>query len=98
MDSETASSAYTGDQTGLTTDESTGSLFKPDPLLSAQYFETLHRKTILEPEKRLMLAILEDAINCFQNNLSVQSVKSKRLFPGSGGVDRRSGQRWGGFL
>jgi hypothetical protein len=80
MDSETASSAYTRDQTGLTPDERIGALFQPDSLLSTHYFETLRRKTILEPEKRLMLAILEDAINCFQDNLPAQSLRSRRLF------------------
>ena len=80
MDSETASSAYTRDQTGLTPDERIGALFQPDSLLSAYYFETLRRKTILEPEKRLMLAILEDAINCFQDNLPAQNLRGRRLF------------------
>src|SRR4030095_4575530 len=79
MDSETASSAYTRDQTGLTPDERIGALFQPDSLLSTHYFETL-RKTILEPEKRLMLAILEDAIHCFQDNLFTRNVRGKRLF------------------
>jgi len=80
MDSERASSAYTRDQTGLTPDERIGALFQPDSLLSAHYFGTLRRKTLLEPEKRLMLAILEDAIHCFQDNLLTQNVRSRRLF------------------
>lgn len=80
MDSETASSVYTRDQTGLTPDERIGALFQPDSLLSTHYFETLRRKTVLEPEKRLMLAILEDAIHCFQDNLLAQNVRSRRLF------------------
>jgi hypothetical protein len=46
-------------------DERIGSLFQPDSLLVAQYFGTLRRETLFEPEKRLMLAILEDAINGF---------------------------------
>ena len=49
-------------------------------LVSAQYFENLRSKTLLEPEKRLMLAVLEDAINCFQDNVLAQSGKRKRLF------------------
>jgi hypothetical protein len=80
MNSEGASSAYMREQTGLTTDERIGSLFQPSSLLSAEYFEALRRKTILEPEKRLMLAILEDAVDCFQNNVFAQSVKGRRLF------------------
>jgi len=77
MDSESATSASTRDQTGLTPD---GFLFQPDSLLSAHYFGTLRRKTLLEPEKRLMLAILEDAIHCFQDNLLTQNARSRRLF------------------
>lgn len=61
-------------------DEKLASLFQPDTLLSAQYFDSLRRKTVLEPEKRLMLALLEDAIHCFQNNLSAQTVRKKKLF------------------
>src|SRR6266568_6503628 len=80
MDSERASSASTRDQTGLTPDERIGFLFQPDSLLSAHYFATLRRKTLLEPEKRLMLAILEDVIHCFQDNLLTQNVRSRRLF------------------
>src|SRR2546427_4365343 len=80
MSEERASIVRTPDRTGLTTDEKIGSLFQPDSLLSAQYFETLRRKTLVEPEKRLMLAILEDGINCFQENLRAQDVRRSRLF------------------
>jgi hypothetical protein len=44
------------------------SLFEPDALLPIQYFETLRRRTPLEPEKRLMWAVLEDAIETYQNH------------------------------
>ena len=63
-----------------TTDEKLASLFQPDTLLSSQYFDSLRRKTLLEPEKRLMLALLEDAIHCFQDNLSAQTARKKKLF------------------
>ena len=63
-----------------TMDEKLASLFQPDTLLSAQYFDNLRRKTLLEPEKRLMLALLEDAIHCFQDNMSAQTVRKKKLF------------------
>jgi hypothetical protein len=64
----------------LTAEEKIASLFQPDMLLSAQYFENLRRRTHFEPEKRLMLALLEDAINCYQDNLISRSGKKKRLF------------------
>jgi hypothetical protein len=80
MEGERTNTVFVKDQTNLTTVEKTASLFQPDTLLSAQYFETLRRKTLFEPEKRLMLAILDDAINCFQNNLSAKRGRGKRLF------------------
>ena len=63
-----------------TMDEKLASLFQPDTLLSAQYFDNLRRNNLLEPEKRLMLALLEDAIHSFQDNLSAQTVRKKKLF------------------
>ena len=68
------------EQSALTTEEKIASLFQPDMLLSAQYFENLRRRTHFEPEKRLMLALLEDAINCYQDNLVARGSKKKRLF------------------
>ena len=46
------------------------SLFEPDALLPVQYFETLRRKVPLEPEKSLMWAILQDAVDCYQKHLA----------------------------
>ncbi len=80
MESERSSSQYTKYQTGLGADEKIAFLFEPDTLLSAQYFENFRRKTLLEPEKRLMLAVLDDAVNCFQENLLAQSGRGKKLF------------------
>jgi hypothetical protein len=56
------------------------SLFEPDRLAHAQFFSNFRRKTLIEPERKLTLAILEDAINCFQGNVSVESGKRKKLF------------------
>ena len=56
------------------------SLFEPDTLVSAQYLENFRRKTLLEPEKRLMLAMLEDAVNCFQVYATARSGRGKKLF------------------
>ncbi len=56
------------------------SLFQPDTLLTEQYLETYRRKTHLEPEKRLILAVLDDAVACFQKYVSAQKPKEKVLF------------------
>jgi len=80
MKSKRSSSQYTKYQTDLGADEKIAFLFGPDTLLSAQYFENFRRKTLLEPEKRLMLAVLDDAVNCFQENFLAQSGRGKKLF------------------
>lgn len=61
------------------TDERTASLFEPDTIVPAQYFENLRKTTLAEPEKRLMLAILEDAVNCVQGRLSAHDGRNKRI-------------------
>jgi hypothetical protein len=56
------------------------SLFQPDTLLGFEYHEGLRRKIPLEPEKCLMLALLEDAVTCFKKNLFARSAPAKELF------------------
>jgi hypothetical protein len=80
MNAEMTGASDAGAQTNLSADDKIASLFQPDMLLSAQYFGNLRRKTHFEPEKRLMLALLEDAINCYQDNMNSRSSKKKRLF------------------
>ncbi len=67
-------------ETGLSVEEKVASLFQPDTLLPAQYFETYRRKAPLEPERRLMLAVLEDAVACYQKYLSARDTKGKATF------------------
>ena len=67
-------------ETGLSMEERVTSLFQPDTLLPDQYLETFRRKLHLEPEKKLMLAVLEDAIACFQKYIFAQDGKGKLLF------------------
>jgi hypothetical protein len=65
---------------GAGADEAVGSLFQPDSLLLEQYLDTTRRKIVLEPEKRLMLAILKDAVGTFQADLFAANAKSSRRF------------------
>jgi hypothetical protein len=66
--------------TGLSMEERVTSLFQPDTLMPEQYLETFRRKLHLEPEKKLLLAVLEDAIACFQKYLFAKDGKGKVLF------------------
>jgi hypothetical protein len=60
-------------------EETLASLFQPDTLISDQYFENF-RRSRLEPEKKLMLAVLEDGVRCFQENVMARSGRRKKLF------------------
>jgi hypothetical protein len=61
-------------------DERIGSLFQPDTLLGEDYAANFRRKIPLEPERTLLLAVLEDGIRCFQENLFAISGKRRGLF------------------
>ncbi len=64
----------------LSMEERVTSLFQPDTLLPEQFLDTFRRKLHLEPEKKLMQAILEDGIACFQKYLFARDSKGKALF------------------
>ncbi|MGH7926364.1 MAG: hypothetical protein ACREQV_01025, partial [Candidatus Binatia bacterium] len=65
---------------GLTTGERFSSLFQPDTLIPSEYLETFKRRTHLQPEKRLLLAVLEDGVACFQKYLTARDGRGKRYF------------------
>src|SRR3972149_1137975 len=67
-------------QSGPGAEERAFSLFQPDILLPTQYFATTKRKDHLEPEKKLMLAVLEDAVWCFQHSLLARDKRRKVMF------------------
>ena len=54
-------------------------LFQPDTLLCHQYLATFRRRQ-LEPEKKLMFAVLEDAVACFQRYVFPENRKQRTLF------------------
>ena len=61
-------------------DERIGSLFQPDTLLGEDYAANFRRKIPLEAERVLLLAILEDGVRCYQENLLVTGGKRRVLF------------------
>jgi hypothetical protein len=61
-------------------DERIGSLFQPDTLLGEDYAANFRRKIPLEPERTLLLAVLEDGIRCYQENLFAAGGKRRTLF------------------
>ena len=63
-----------------TLDERLPGLFEPDTLLPIQYFEAMRKKHLLEGEKRLILSVLEDAVECFMKCIDSPTNKGQRLF------------------
>ncbi len=66
-------------ESSLSLEEKVASLFQPDTVLPAQYLDTVRRKTHLEPEKKLMLSVLEDALACFQKYAFTRYAHGKSL-------------------
>ena len=55
-------------------------VFQVDILCRDQYLATFRRKILLSPEKTLMLAVLRDAVVCFQDYAGAQDQRKRRLF------------------
>jgi hypothetical protein len=58
-------------------------LFEPDTLLPAQYFAAFSREGGLVRERRLMLAVLQDAVECYQKYALARDPRGRLLFEDS---------------
>lgn len=58
-----------------------GGMFEPDIMLPSQFFATLARQApIKRGECQLLIAVLEDAVHCFQKYIFARSRRERRLF------------------
>lgn len=55
------------------------SLFDSDEADHSLYLETIRGRS-LDPEESLMLAVLQDAVSCFQQNFHARTGKKRQLF------------------
>ncbi len=55
-------------------------LIEPEILLPSQFYDRFRGKSILEGERRLMLAVLEDAVMCYQKYAGATRPRAKRMF------------------
>lgn len=60
-------------------EERTATPLEPDTLVPAQYFDRVGSDVAFQPEKRLMLAVLEEAIATFQRHVLADNRRSQRL-------------------
>src|SRR5438128_6130269 len=52
----------------------------PETVLPSQFVDRLQIDASLQPEKRLMLAVLEDAVGTFQKYVTASTRRGQRLF------------------
>ena len=55
-------------------------VFEPDGLLPAQFFAAFRREGGLERERLLMLAVLEDAVDCYQKYCHARDPRGRQMF------------------
>ncbi len=60
-------------------EERTSSPLEPDTLVPSQYFAGVGSDAAFQPEKRLMLAVLEEAVATFQRHVISDSERSRQL-------------------
>ena len=53
---------------------------EPETILPAQFFDRVQIDASLQPEKRLMLAVLEDGVGTFQKYSGAPGRRARRLF------------------
>lgn len=66
--------------TDTNTEDRYGGFLQPDAILPAQFFQTLRSKGQSDGERRLMIAVLEDAVNCFMKQVHATDPKARQLF------------------
>jgi hypothetical protein len=61
-------------------DERFSGLFQPDTLLPSQFFDRVRRRSEHEGERRLMIAVLEDAVDVYRKQAGTQDPRGSQLF------------------
>jgi hypothetical protein len=62
------------------TTETGGPVFQPDTVLPSQFFAALRGKSYVEGEKRLMAAVLADAVECYMKHAFAVESKAHQMF------------------
>jgi hypothetical protein len=64
----------------FTADERLAELFQPDTLLPSQFFDRVRRRTEHHGERRLMIAVLEDAVDVYRKQAGSKDPRGQQLF------------------
>ncbi len=66
--------------TNVVSIQDTVKLFEPDMLAPEQFYTTLRRTHFIDPERRLMVALLEDAVSCLAKDPGRCSRRQRKCF------------------
>ena len=77
---QAAAAQWSNQYSGTSFEGALPRLIEPEVLLPSQFYERNKHRSILEGERRLMLAVLEDAVSCFQKYAGATRPRNKRLF------------------
>jgi len=61
-------------------DERLGAMFQPDTLLPSQFFDRVRRRSEHDGERRLMIAVLEDAVDVYRKQAGARDPRGEQLF------------------
>ena len=64
---------------GNNLDERTATVFEPDTLLASQYFDRVRRR-VVDGERRLMAAVLEDGVTAYMKHAGATDSQRAELF------------------
>lgn len=64
----------------VTFDDRSAGPLEPDAMLPSQFFGALRHKVRLDGERLLMIAVLEDAVHCFQKHARATDSRGRQLF------------------
>jgi hypothetical protein len=67
----------------VTAEDRVQELFQPDTLLPSQYFDRIRRRASADGERRLMVAILEDAVDVYRKQAGARDRKRRQMFEDS---------------
>ena len=69
-------------------------LFEPDALLPAQFYAAFRGGSAVRGEKRLMLAVLQDALDCYQKYAFAKDGHGRQLFSDADGWISCEDREW----
>jgi hypothetical protein len=78
----------------VTAEDRVQELFQPDTLLPSQYFDRIRRRASADGERRLMVAILEDAVDVYRKQAGARDRKRRQMFEDAEAWIESSDRSW----